>query len=87
MKNKNKKKKLLSNPFEISPINFLSDTKKKFDYFYTNLKKTREKEKIKLEKKMKIEKIKEERNEEKRIKKEKLDKIREEKNKFKLKRK
>ena len=65
MKNKKKNKKILSNVFEISPITFLSDTKKKFDHFYTDLKKTREKEKIKLEKKMKIEKIREKRNEEK----------------------
>jgi len=49
---------------KISPVEFLSNTKKKIDKFYTDLKKTQAREKIKLEKKRKLEKIKEQRDEE-----------------------
>ena len=60
-KNKKKKKKLdilsgfsVPKNFNISPVEFLSGTKKKIDNFYSDFKKTQAREKIKLEKKKKI---------------------------------
>ena len=53
--------------------------KNKISNFYNNLKKQREKEKIKLEKKRKLDEKKELQNQKKEVQKEKLDKIRQEK--------
>ncbi len=90
IKKKNKKKNvdleniqsLLTKNLDIdklNPVKILQNTKKKFGSAYTKFQKDREKEKIRLEKKRKLDEKKEEKKLKRQAQKEKLDKIKEEK--------
>ena len=73
------KKNLKIEPLDIDPTKIIKNTQSKIGSLYTNFKKEREKEKIKLEKRRKLEEKKDELRERKLAQKERLDKIREEK--------
>ena len=65
--------------FKINPITLIDETKNKIGNYYVNLKKEREKAKIRLEKNKKLNEIKELEKQKKQAQKERLDKIKEEK--------
>ena len=64
---------------KVNPLNFIENTKKKLGNYYNDLKKEREKQKERLEKKLKLDEKKEEQRQKREAQKEKLNKIREEK--------
>ena len=72
-------KNLNLNKLKVNPVNAIDGAKNKISNFYNNFKKQREKEKIKIEKKRKLDEKKELQKQKKEVQKEKLDKIRQEK--------
>ena len=72
-------KNLNINISKLNPANAIDGAKIKISNFYSNLKKNREKEKIRLEKKRKLDEKKELQNKKKEAQKERLEKLRQEK--------
>ena len=72
-------KNLNLNKLKVNPVNAFEGAKNKISNFYNNLKKEKEKEKIRLEKKRKLDEKKDLIRKKKQAEKERLDKIKEEK--------
>ena len=72
-------KNMKFNKNQINPTDIIIDTKEKITNFYYKFKKDRERQRIKLEKKRKLDEKKEIQKQKKQAQKERLDKLREEK--------